>query len=105
MAMVALMPSMDDEALVRRDLAACFRLIARFGWDELIYTHASARVPGREDEYLTNPFGMMFREVTASSLIRVDFDGKVREPTDAPCNIGAAVLHGAVHAARPDVGC
>lgn len=100
------MPSMDDrEVQVRRDLAACFRFIARFGWDELIYTHASARVPGHEGEYLTNRFGVMFREVTASSLIRVGFDGKVREPVDAPCNMGAAILHGAVHAARPDVGC
>jgi ribulose-5-phosphate 4-epimerase/fuculose-1-phosphate aldolase len=95
----------DDEWQARVDLAACYRLIAMYGWDDLVFTHVSARVPGPEERFLINPFGMMFEEITASSLILINSEGeKVRE-SDFPVNQAGFVIHSAVHAGRPDVGC
>jgi len=65
----------DAERAVRIDLAGCYRLVALYGWDDLVFTHISARVPGPEHRFLINPYGMMFEEITASSLVKVDADG------------------------------
>ena len=95
-----------EEWAVRVDLAACYRLIAHFGWDDLILTHNSARVPGTTDQMLINPMGLMFNEITASSLLKVDItDGHLIEPSEyEPINAGI-VIHGAIYLARPDVEC
>ena len=89
----------------RVDLAACYRLVATFGWDDLIFTHISARVPGPEHHFLINPYGMMFSEITASSLVKVDLEG--HKVLDSPYDINPAgfVIHSAVHAAREDANC
>ncbi|GGC61264.1 class II aldolase/adducin family protein [Chelatococcus reniformis] len=91
-----------EEWAVRVDLAACYRLVAHFGWDDLIYTHLSARVPGPEHHFLINPFGMMFGEVTASSLVKIDQHGEIVLPTGYGINKAGFVIHGAVHEARDD---
>ena len=95
----------DAERQVREDLAACYRLIAHFGWDDLIYTHISARVPGQEDHFLINPYGMTFDEITASSLIEVDFTGRKLDNSPWPANEAGFVIHSAVHMGRPSSGC
>ena len=95
-----------EEWQVRVDLAACYRLIARQGWDDLIYTHVSARVPGPDEHYLINPFGLHFHEITASSLVKVDTKCKVVLESPYPVNPAAFIIHGAVHRARrADAGC
>lgn len=88
----------------RVDLAACYRLVALHGWDDLIFTHISAKVPGTED-FLINPFGLMFHEITASSLVKVDASGK--KLMDSPYEINPAgyTIHSAVHEVRHDVEC
>lgn len=105
-------PSLDLRSTVsaaewqqRVDLAACYRLVALFGWDDLIFTHISARVPGPEHHFLINPYGMMFSEITASSLIKVDLHG--HKVLDSPDDINPAgfTIHSAVHAAREDANC
>ena len=90
---------------LRVDLAACYRLIALYGWDDLVFTHVSARIPGPEHHFLINPYGMMFEEITASSLVKVD--DRCRKLMDSPFPVNPAgfVIHSAVHAAREDVGC
>jgi ribulose-5-phosphate 4-epimerase/fuculose-1-phosphate aldolase len=101
-------PSLDhspEERQVRVDLAAAYRLVALFGWDDLIFTHLSARVPGPEHHFLINPYGMTFDEITASSLVKVDLDGKVVEPTTYAVNPAGFTIHSAVHAAREDAHC
>jgi ribulose-5-phosphate 4-epimerase/fuculose-1-phosphate aldolase len=85
----------------RVSLAACYRLVALYGMDDIVYTHISARVPGSDDHFLINPFGTMFEEITASSLVRVDRDGKVVSPMGARVNEAGFTIHSAVHAARP----
>ncbi|AJW96245.1 class II aldolase/adducin family protein [Burkholderia gladioli pv. gladioli] len=94
-----------EEWEMRINLAACYRLTALFGWDDLIFTHISARVPGPEHHFLINPYGMGFEEMTASSLVKVDLDG--RKVSDSPYEINPAgfVIHSAVHAAREDAHC
>jgi ribulose-5-phosphate 4-epimerase/fuculose-1-phosphate aldolase len=89
----------------RVDLAACYRLIALHGWDDLIFTHISARVPGEDGAFLINPYGLMFEEITASSLVKVDHAGK--KLSDSPYEINPAgfLIHSAIHHARPDVHC
>lgn len=89
----------------RVNLAAAYRLVAHFGWDDLIFTHISARVPGPEHHFLINPYGMMFDEITASGLVKVDLDGK--KVMDSPYEINPAgfTIHGAIHAARTDARC
>jgi ribulose-5-phosphate 4-epimerase/fuculose-1-phosphate aldolase len=94
-----------EEWAVRTDLAAAYRAVAMYGWDDLVFTHLSARVPGPGHHFLINPYGMMFDEITASSLVKVDLEG--RKVTDSPFDINPAgfTIHGAVHEARPDAKC
>lgn len=89
----------------RVDLAACYRLVALFGWDDLIFTHISARVPGPARHFLINPYGLLFSEITASTLIKVDLEGNTLTP--GPCEINPAgfTIHSAIHAAREDAAC
>jgi ribulose-5-phosphate 4-epimerase/fuculose-1-phosphate aldolase len=90
----------------RVDLAACYRLVDLYGMTDLHLNHISARVPGREDHYLLNPFGMMYEEITASSLIKVDLDGNIiSNTTDYGINLAGYVIHSAIHGARHDVAC
>ena len=100
----ALAQDVGAEPALRRDLAACFRLVALEGWTDLIANHISVRIPGT-DEFLLNPFGMLFEEITASDLLRVDTEGEAVGASDWPVNRAAFVIHSAVHMARPDVGC
>jgi len=95
----------DEEWKLRVDLAACYRLVAHFGWDDLIFTHISARLPGPDHHFLINPYGMTFDEVSASSLVKIDLDGK--KLMDSPYEINPAgfVIHSAIHAAREDAKC
>lgn len=95
----------NQEWNMRVNLAACYRLMARFGWTDLIYTHVSARLPGKPDRFLINPYGMMFDEITASSLVAVDFDGKILQDSPWPINDAGFVIHSAILQARPDVNC
>jgi ribulose-5-phosphate 4-epimerase/fuculose-1-phosphate aldolase len=94
---------------LRVDLAAAYRLVALFGWDDLVFTHISAAVPGADGdhsgEFLINPYGMMFDEITASSLVKVDAQGKKLDDSPFEVNPAGFVIHSAVHAARHDVGC
>lgn len=94
-----------EEWKVRTDLAACYRLVAHYGWEDLIFTHISARVPGPEHHFLINPYGMMFGEITASSLVKVDLDGRIVLPTEYPFNAAGFTIHSAIHAAREDAQC
>jgi len=95
----------DEEWQTRVDLAACYRLIAMYGWDDLVFTHISARVPGPDEHFLINPFGMLFEEITASSLVKVDLDGDKVVESPFPVNPAGFTIHSAIHAARHDVGC
>jgi len=95
----------DREWERRVELAGLFRLAAHYGWSELVFTHISARVPGTEDHFLLNPFGFMFDEITASSLVKIDLDGNIVDETPFDFHPAGFVIHGAVHAGRPDVGC
>ena len=95
----------DEEWQVRVDLAACYRIIAMYGWDDLVFTHISARVPGSEDHFLINPYGQLFEEITASSLVKVDLNGEKVLDSPHPVNPAGFVIHSAVHAARDDAGC
>lgn len=94
-----------SEREARIQLAACYRLIARFGMDDLIYTHVSARLPDDPDAFLINPYGMLFSQITASSLVKVDHAGAVIGESRYPVNTAGFVIHSAIHMARPDVGC
>lgn len=91
-----------EEWALRVDLAAAYRLVALYGWDDLIFTHLSARVPGPEHHFLINPYTHMFDEITASSLVRIDIDGNKVMDTPAPVNRAGFVIHSAIHAARDD---
>lgn len=95
----------QTEAMVRRDLAAVYRLVAQQGWDDLIFTHISARVPGPEHHFLINPFGLRFDEVTASNLVKIDLDGHPVGPSDHPVNPAGFTIHSALHMAREDAQC
>lgn len=92
----------DEEWAIRVDLAAAYRMIAHYGWDDLIFTHLSARVPGPEHHFLLNPYNLMFEEVTASSLIKVDVNGNPVEPTPFITNPAGFIIHSAIHMARED---
>jgi ribulose-5-phosphate 4-epimerase/fuculose-1-phosphate aldolase len=87
------------------DLAACYRLVAHYGWDDLVFTHISARVPGPEHHFLINPYGMLFDEITASSLIKVDLAGNKVMDTPHDINPAGFTIHSAIHAAREDAKC
>jgi ribulose-5-phosphate 4-epimerase/fuculose-1-phosphate aldolase len=94
------------ETAVRRDLAAAYQLCALFGWDDLVYTHISARVPGPEHHFLVNPLGLGFDEITASSLIKIDLDGNVIGDSGGyEPNAAGFVIHGAIHSTRENAGC
>ena len=95
----------DAERQLRVDLAACYRLVAAFHWDDLIFTHISARLPGPEHHFLINPYGMTFDEITASSLVKIDLDG--RKVLESPYEINPAgfVIHSAIHAVRDNAMC
>ena len=95
-----------EEWQLRVDLAACYRLMAEFGMVEMVANHISVRVPGTHDEFLINPYGMLYEEMTASSMIRIDLEGNVLfNATDYGVNQAGYVIHSAVHAARHDVEC
>lgn len=94
------------ERRLRIELAACYRLVAHYRMTDLIYTHISARLPGRTPRFLINPYGLMFEEITASSLVTVTEDGRiVDDPTGLGINPAGFVIHSAIHRARHDVGC
>ena len=94
-----------EEWAVRVDLAACYRLIAHFGWDDLVLTHNSARAPGERNHFLINPMGLMFDEVTASNLLKMDLDGNLVAPPEYEPNRAGYVIHSAIYMGRPDVEC
>ena len=105
-----LIPSMQqrvsaEEWQTRVDLAACYRLVADFGWSDLVFTHITARVPGTEDQFLINPYGMMFDEITASSLVKIDLNGNKIEESPFPVNPAGFTIHSAIHAVRHDAQC
>ena len=91
-----------EEWAIRQDLAAAYRLIAHYGWDDMVFTHLSARVPGPSDHFLLNPFGFQFSEVTASNLVKVDLDGNVVLSNGFEVNAAGFTIHSAVHMARHD---
>ncbi len=94
-----------EEWAVRVDLAAAYRLVSRYGWEDLVFTHISARVPGTEDHFLINPYGLFFDEITASSLVKIDQQGNKLEDSPFPVNQAGFVIHSAIHAARHDARC
>jgi ribulose-5-phosphate 4-epimerase/fuculose-1-phosphate aldolase len=95
----------DLEWRARVDCAALYRLVALYGWDDMIFTHISLRIPGPEHHFLINPYGFMFDEITASSLVKVDLDGTVVAPTPYFINPAGFTIHSAIHAAREDAKC
>jgi ribulose-5-phosphate 4-epimerase/fuculose-1-phosphate aldolase len=95
----------EEEWQTRVDLAAAYRLVAMFKWDDLVFTHITARVPGSHEHFLINPYGMMFEEITASSLVKIDMAGNKVEDSPWPVNPAGFTIHSAVHAARHDIQC
>jgi len=95
----------DAERRLRVDLAAAYRLVALFGWDDLLATHLSVRLPGPEHRFLINPLGWLFDEITASSLVTVDLDGRIVDDSPYEINPAGFTIHSAIHAARPDAQC
>lgn len=91
-----------EEWQARVDLAALYRLVALHGWDDMIYTHISARIPGPDHHFLINPYGMLFDEITASSLVKIDLDGQILQETPYFINPAGFTIHSAIHAARED---
>ncbi|MCG2600518.1 MAG: class II aldolase/adducin family protein, partial [Achromobacter sp.] len=94
----------ETEWQVRKDLAALYRLVALFGWDDLIFTHITAKVPGTE-HFLINPYGMMFDEITASSLVKIDLHGRKVMDSEYDINPAGFTIHSCIHAARKDAMC
>ncbi|HVT34715.1 MAG TPA: class II aldolase/adducin family protein [Nevskiaceae bacterium] len=94
-----------QEWQLRVDLAAAYRLVAHFGWSDLVFTHISARLPGSDHHFLINPYGMLFDEITASSLVKIDLEGKKVMDSPYPVNPAGFTIHSAVHSAREDVQC
>lgn len=94
-----------EEWQLRCDLAACYRLVAAYGWSDLVFTHISARIPGPEHHFLINPYGLMFDEITASSLVKVDQQCNKLIDSPFPVNPAGFVIHSAVHEVREDAGC
>lgn len=92
----------QQEWKLRQDLAACYNLVAHYGWDDLIFTHISARVPGPEHHFLINPYGLMFEEITASSLVKVDLNGDKVIDSEYEINPAGFTIHSAIHEARDD---
>ena len=94
-----------EEWQTRVDLAAAYRLVALFGWDDLVFTHISARVPGEPEAFLINPYGLLFEEITASSLVKVNGSGQKLSESPYPVNPAGFVIHSAIHEARHDAQC
>lgn len=94
--------TVPGEREVRLDLAAAYRLVAHYGWDDLIFTHLSARVPGPEHHFLINPYDRVFDEITASSLVKIDVEGRPVGPNQSPVNPAGFTIHSAIHMARDD---
>jgi len=94
-----------EEWKLRVDLAATYRLVAQHGWDDMIFTHISARVPGPEHHFLINPYGMLFEEITASSLVKIDIDGNKVQESPYPVNPAGFTIHSALHMNRDDAHC
>jgi ribulose-5-phosphate 4-epimerase/fuculose-1-phosphate aldolase len=94
------LPPAEAEMVLRRQLAAAYRLVDHFDWTELIYGHLTARVPGEQPHFLINPFGLNYDEVTASNLVKIDLDGNVIGSSDYPVNYAGFVIHSAVHMAH-----
>ncbi len=94
-----------EEWKLRCDLAAAYRLVALFKWDDLVFTHISARVPGPDEHFLINPYGLMFEEITASSLVKIDQKGNKVEDSPFPVNAAGFIIHSAIHSARHDARC
>jgi ribulose-5-phosphate 4-epimerase/fuculose-1-phosphate aldolase len=94
-----------EEWAVRVDLAACYRLVANYGWEDLVFTHITARVPGADEQFLINPYGLFFDEITASSLVKIDLQGNKLDDSPFPVNPAGFVIHSAIHAARHDARC
>jgi len=94
-----------EEWQLRVDLAACYRLIAAYGWSDLVFTHVSARVPGTDHHFLINPYGLMFDEITASSLIKIDLQCNKLSESAFPVNPAGFTIHGCIHEVREDAGC
>ncbi len=107
MAVTAMQATRMSEAewQTRLDLAACFRLVDLFGWSDLINTRITARIPGAHDHFLINSFGMLYDEITASSLVKIDAEGNDVEPSGHEVNRGGFAIPGAIHMARPDINC
>ncbi len=99
------MSGLGTEQTIRRDLAAAYRLVALHGWDDLIFTHISARLPGPDHHFLINPYGYTFDEITASSLVKVGMDGNVIGQSEYNVNPAGFTIHSAVHEVREDAGC
>src|SRR5262245_16684378 len=104
------LPSLRDKVSpeeweVRVDLAAAYRLVAHFGWEDLVFTHITMRVPGAEAQFLINPYGMFFDEITASSLVKIDLKGNKVGDSPFPVNQAGFIIHSAIHAAREDAKC
>ncbi|WP_428820147.1 class II aldolase/adducin family protein [Microbulbifer sp. MCCC 1A16149] len=94
-----------EEWQLRVDLAAAYRLVAHYGWDEIVFTHLSVRIPGPEHHFLINPFGALFEEITASSLVKVDINGEKVDDSPFPVNPAGFTIHSAIHEAREDAQC
>ncbi|CAA0092322.1 4-hydroxy-3-prenylphenylpyruvate oxygenase/4-hydroxy-3-prenylbenzoate synthase [Zhongshania aliphaticivorans] len=94
-----------EEWQLRVDLAAAYRLVALYGWDDLVFTHISVRIPGPEHHFLINPYGMMFEEITASSLVKIDLNGEKVQDSPYPVNPAGFTIHSAIHQAREDALC
>jgi ribulose-5-phosphate 4-epimerase/fuculose-1-phosphate aldolase len=94
-----------EEWQLRVDLAAAYRIVAHYGWDDQLATHISVRLPGSERRFLLNPFGLFFAEITASSLVKVDVNGNVIDPVDATVNKAGFTIHSAIHEGREDAHC
>jgi ribulose-5-phosphate 4-epimerase/fuculose-1-phosphate aldolase len=95
----------DEEWRTRVNLAACYRLIAMYGWDDLIFTHVSAKVPGPDEHFLINSYGLLFEEMTASSLVKINLEGDKLDSSAGAINPAGFTIHSAIHAARKDVNC
>lgn len=93
-----------EEQEARKELAFCYRLMAKLGWTDLIYTHISYQIPG-SDHFLINQFGLLFEEITPENLVKIDLSGNVLDPSAAKINLAGYMIHGAIHAARSDVTC
>src|ERR1044071_8462496 len=98
-------PMTEEERQARIELAAAYRLVAQHGWTNLVNNHISLRVPGTEDQFLINPYGLLYEQITASSLVRIDVEGNILDDTPYKVNRAGFVIHSAIHMARPDLHC